>query len=151
MTLDKKISKRPYFWLDDKPDLTDDYFFITPPNIDSPEPVSSARLPKLLKWALGCLILMLSYVPNVLAYRQFSGNSEALTWIFWFGFWLVLVFMTFTLKGINGNRIGLLAFLQMMFAIVIGLNFWQYSSIVATGVIAMGSGVLMATFTRSSW
>lgn len=69
---------------------------------------------------------------------EFNSNAQALTWIFLFGFWLTVIIMSLTLKGRNGNNIGLLYLLQFVFSLVIGLNFYQFSPIISIAVIGVG-------------
>lgn len=74
---------------------------------------------------------------------EFSSNAQALSWIFLVGFWLVTVLMTVNLKGIHGEHMGILALLQLIFAIVIGLGFWVFSPLIAIAVLATGAVVFV--------
>jgi hypothetical protein len=56
--------------------------------------------------------------------------------------------MSMTMKGVNGGRMGVLGFLQLLFAIVIGIGFIYQSGLIATGVIGSGMVIFMAVITK---
>jgi hypothetical protein len=56
--------------------------------------------------------------------------------------------MAMTIKGVNGFRMGVLGFLQLLFSVSIGLGFYYQSSIIAIGVMGTGMIIFLATITK---
>lgn len=51
--------------------------------------------------------------------------------------------MTYYLKGDKGQTVGFFNILQMLFAIVIGLNFAGHSVLIAVGSVMIGVGTFL--------
>lgn len=135
MALEKKIGIAPYSYFDYKPHDIENQYFQPGETTLMKNKVKNKRFMILIRWCLGCIMLLLCSVP-VYALTEFSSNAQALTWIFLFGFWFVLIYMLFSLRGLEGGRVMVFAFLQFLFGFVIALNFWRFSKFIGAGVLA---------------
>lgn len=74
---------------------------------------------------------------------EFSSNAQALSWIFVFGFWLVLLYLTYTMKGSRGKTIQLINILQAVFSVVIGVTFIPFSFLIGFTSMMVGIGTFV--------